>query len=70
MTVPQIPRRHSGAETLVTAAKIAARWQVHRDTIYRLAESELPYVKLGPATRRYRWQDVLDYEAAHLVGGG
>ena len=41
---------------------------MHRDTVYRIAESELPYVKLGPATRRYRWTDVLEYEATCRVG--
>ena len=66
--VPQMPRRHSGPETPVTANQIAERWQVHRDTVYRIAESELPYVKLGPATRRYRWPDVLEYEATCRVG--
>ena len=63
-----MPRRHPGRESLVTAAEIAERWQVHRDTVYRVAESELPYVKLGPATRRYRWDEVLEYERRHLVG--
>ncbi len=54
---------------MVTAAEIAERWQVHRDTVYRIPESELPSVKLGPKTRRYRWTDVVAYEAACLMGG-
>ena len=67
--VPTMPRQHSGRDSLVTAAEIAERWQVHRDTVYRIPESELPSVKLGPKTRRYRWTDVVAYEAACLMGG-
>lgn len=55
---------------LVTAKEIAERWRVHRDTIYRIPDTDLPYLKLGPQTRRYRWEDVLRYEREHLVGGG
>ncbi len=53
----------------MTADNIAERWQVHRDTVYRISESDLAYVRLGPATRRYRWKDILEYESSHLVGG-
>ena len=68
-SIPLMPRRQPGPETLVTAAEIADRWLVHRDSVYRISESELPYVKLGPSTRRYRWKDILEYESSHLVGG-
>ena len=69
MNTVSMPRRHPGRDSLVTAAEIAERWQVHRDTVYRIPESELPSVKLGPKTRRYRWADVVAYEAACLMGG-
>ena len=36
--VPTMPRQHSGRDSLVTAAEIAERWQVHRDTVYRIPE--------------------------------
>ena len=62
MEVTPMPRRHRNEETLVTAEQIALRWQVHRDTIYRIARQRLPYLQLGRATRRYRWEDVDAYE--------
>ncbi len=64
-----MPRRQPQDDTLVTAAEIAERWAVHRDTIYRIPPNELPYLKLGPNTRRYRWEDVKAYEESSFVGG-
>ena len=56
------------ANSLMTAEQIAARWNIHRDTVYRLLPSELPFLKLGPKTRRYRLGDVMAYEQRCLHG--
>jgi hypothetical protein len=53
---------------LITADDLAKRWGVHRDTIYRLPGTALPYLKLGPNTRRYRLADVLAFENGKRVG--
>ncbi len=42
----------------ITAEELATRWSMHRDTIYKVPTTELPYMKLGPNTRRYRITDV------------
>ena len=68
MTVTSTPRRGQELETLVSAKQLADRWGVHRDSVYRVPKELLPYLKLGPRTRRYRWTDVLEYEQARLVG--
>jgi hypothetical protein len=67
MTITRTPRR-SEEERLVTANELADRWGVHRDSVYRIPQGQLPYLKLGPRTRRYRWVDVVDYEQARRVG--
>lgn len=53
---------------MVTANDLAGRWGVHRDSVYRIPKELLPYLKLGPRTRRYRWVDVFEYEQARQVG--
>ena len=53
----------------ITAEELARRWSMHRDTVYKVPTSELPYMKLGPNTRRYRIADVEAYERASRVGG-
>ncbi len=70
MTDPKVipmPRRRPDADTLVNADWVAQRWGVHRDTVYRIPASVLPYVMLGPRTRRYRLGDVLTYEANRRI---
>ncbi len=69
MNVPQMPRKKRDDDTLVTAADLSARWAVHRDSVYRIAPDELPFLKLGRGTRRYRWADVVEYERRRTVGG-
>ena len=64
-----MPRRRPEGDVLVSATEIAGRWGVHRDTVYRIDPAELPYMKLGPRTRRYRFRDVLEYERRKLIGG-
>ena len=66
-TIP-MPRRGQEAEKMVNANDLAERWGVHRDSVYRIPKELLPYLKLGPRTRRYRWVDVLEYEQARRVG--
>ena len=68
MTVTPMPRRGQELEKLVSANQLADRWGVHRDSVYRVPKEQLPYLKLGPRTRRYRWADVVEYEEARLVG--
>ena len=68
MTVTSMPRRGQELEKLVSANQLADRWGVHRDSVYRIPKELLPYLKLGPRTRRYRWTDVVEYEQARLVG--
>ena len=68
MTTLPMPRRGQEPAKLVTATDLADRWGVHRDSVYRIPHSQLPYLKLGPRTRRYRWADVLEYEQARQVG--
>jgi excisionase family DNA binding protein len=52
------------AAQLPTAEQLAARWQVPKAHVYRLArEGQLPTVKLG-RYRRWRLADVEDFEAA------
>ena len=53
---------------LMTAKQVARRWRVSRDTVYRVPAVYLPYLKLGPNTRRYRLSDVLAYEETSLIG--
>ena len=53
----------------ITAEELAKRWSMHRDTIYKVPTSELPYMKLGPNTRRYRIADVEAYERARTMNG-
>ena len=53
----------------ITAEELAKRWAMHRDTVYKVPTAELPYMKLGPNTRRYRIADVEAYERASIVGG-
>ena len=52
----------------ITADKLARRWSVHRDTVYKMPTADLPYMKLGPNTRRYRMEDVEAYEQSRVVG--
>lgn len=52
----------------ITAEELAKRWSVHRDTVYKMPTADLPYMKLGPNTRRYRMEDVEAYERARVVG--
>ena len=68
MNVPQMPRKKRDDDTLVTAADIAERWSVSRDSVYRVPPHELPFLKLGRGTRRYRWADVLAFERRCRVG--
>ena len=68
MTITPMPRRGQEPERLVTANDLAERWGVHRDSVYRIPKELLPYLKLGPRTRRYRWADVVEYELARRVG--
>ena len=68
MTTTLMPRRRGEGERLVTANDLADRWGVHRDSVYRIPQGQLPYLKLGPRTRRYRWTDVLEFEHARQVG--
>ncbi len=68
MTIPPMPRRGQEPERLVTANDLAEHWGVHRDSVYRIPNELLPYLKLGPRTRRYRWTDVVEYELARQVG--
>jgi predicted DNA-binding transcriptional regulator AlpA len=68
MTTIPTPSRGQTPEKLVTANELADRWSVHRDSVYRIPHSQLPYLKLGPRTRRYRWSEVLEYEQARWVG--
>ena len=68
MNVTPMPRKGREPERLVTANELAERWGVHRDSVYRIPKELLPYLKLGPRTRRYRWADVLEYEQARQVG--
>jgi len=53
----------------ITAEELAKRWGMHRDTVYKVPTTELPYMKLGPNARRYRIEDVEAYEQAKVVGG-
>ena len=53
---------------LLTAADLAERWRVARDSIYRIHRSQLPFVRLGRRTRRYLVEDVIAYEQARRVG--
>jgi hypothetical protein len=62
-------RRYQTGETLMTAEQVADRWQVHRDTIYRIPRTRLPYLQIGRGTRRYTWADVEAYESRVRVGG-
>lgn len=62
--VPLMPKRRPEADDLLSAAELAERWRVCVDTVYRIPESELPIVRVGPGKRlkRYRMGDVLAYE--------
>lgn len=68
--VPPMPRRRSGdeGEQLVSAAEVAERWGMSRDSIYRIPPNELPSIKLGSRTRRYRLRDVVEYERERTRG--
>lgn len=67
--VTPMPRRNPEDDSLITAAEIAERWGVHRDTVYRIPGDRLPFLKLGANTRRYRWEDVKKYEKRSRVEG-
>lgn len=69
MNVIPIPRRRPDEDGLVSADWIADRWGVHRETVYRIPAMRLPYLKLGPKTRRYRLSDVIAYEQQQTVRG-
>ncbi len=62
-------RRSRDADTFVRAAEIARRWGINRETIYKIDPSKLPYYMFGPRTKCYRWDDVLQYEQTHRLGG-
>ena len=56
-------------EQLLTAGQVAHRWRVSWDTVYRVPAVYSPPLKLGPNTRRYRLEDVMEYEQQSLHGG-
>jgi excisionase family DNA binding protein len=63
--------RSSEAERLLTADDVAARWQVPRSHVYRLArEDRLPTVRLG---RYMRWRpeaiDAFEREGGAAANG-
>lgn len=66
--VVPLPKRRSEIGDLLTPAELAKRWDVCRDSIYRLPAEDLPFIRLGKR-RRYRLSDVLAYEAEHLELG-
>ena len=56
------------ASQLLTAAELAARWQIKQSTVYALTRSgTIPTVRLGSRLYRYRLAAIEAYEAA---GGG
>lgn len=67
-TIVPMPERRPGGERLLSAAEIAERWGMSRDTIYRIPPDNLPFVKLGARTRRYRLRDVVAYEQDRTRG--
>lgn len=49
--------------TLLTAEQVAARWQVPKAHVYRLArEGRVPVVTLGARYRRFRLDAIEEYE--------
>lgn len=48
---------------LMTAEQLAARWQVPKAHVYRLArEGRIPTVNLGPRYRRWRLDEIERFE--------
>ena len=67
--VPLFPKRRPEPDDLLTAAQLAKRWGVHRDSVYRIAPEVLPFVRLPLGhRRRYRLRDVERYEEEHTEG--
>jgi len=54
----------SESDLFYTADDLAERWRISRDAVYRISETLLPYLRLGPkgGARRYRPEDIKDYE--------
>ena len=60
----QLAGQISPLEPLYTADDLAKRWRISRDAVYRVPETLLPYLRVGPkgGARRYRREDIESYE--------
>lgn len=65
--LPEFPQPDS--PNFFTADQLADRWQISREKVYRIDADDLPYLKLGSRTKRYRLEDVRQFEREHLHGG-
>lgn len=66
--LPDFPGGDEEGGQYLTAAELADRWKVDRETVYRFSSTSLPYLKLGSRTKRYRRSDVLAFEDRNRLG--
>lgn len=54
----------------LTTDEVAARWRVHPWTVRNMVKKgELPIVKIGPGTVRYRMSAIEAYESGQVGAG-
>ncbi len=59
---------HSKAEPLLTYSQVAAELHVKKGTLfYWVARGEIPYVRLGPRTVRFRRDELMRWLEARAV---